>query len=197
MIENFAEFPARDVFFLLAAAPGEGKAGSLAGWAKDLFDVEGPTFWVAVAFILFVALMVWKARKALMGGLDARAVRIKGEIDEAQRLRDEAQALLAEYRKKQREALGEIEGMLKQAEDEAKRSKAKAETELAAALKRREQQALDRIAQAEAQAVSAVRNLAVDLAVAATQKLLAEKLDPAKAQALISDAIAELPRRLQ
>jgi F-type H+-transporting ATPase subunit b len=197
MIENFAELPARDVFLLLAAAPGEGKAGSLAGWAKDLLDTNGPTFWVAVAFILFVGLMVWKARKALLGGLDARAVRIKGEIDEAQRLRDEAHALLAEYQKKQREALGEAQGMLKQAAEEAKRSKAKAETELEAALKRRERQALDRIAQAEAQAVSEVRNLAVDLAVAATQKILMEKLDPAKAEGLVSEAIAELPRRLQ
>jgi F-type H+-transporting ATPase subunit b len=75
--------------------------------------------------------------------------------------------------------------------------RAKAETELAAALKRREQQALDRIAQAEAQALAEVRNLAADLAVAATQKILTEKLDPAKAQSLVSDAIAELPRRLQ
>lgn len=193
MIENVKQ----DVFSLLAAAPGEGKAGTLAGWAKELFDVEQPTFWVAVAFILFVAFMVWKARKALLGGLDARAQRIKGEIDEAQRLREEAQALLAEYQKKQREALGEAQGMLKQAEDEAKRLKAKAAAELAAALKRREQQALDRIAQAEAQALSEVRNLAADLAIAATRQILMEKLDPAKAEGLVRDAIAELPRRLQ
>jgi F-type H+-transporting ATPase subunit b len=64
-------------------------------------------------------------------------------------------------------------------------------------MKRREQQALDRIAQAEAQALADVRNLAADLAVAATQKILTENLDPAKAEALVSDAIAELPRRLQ
>lgn len=188
---------ARDAFSLLAAAPGAGKTGTLAGWAEELFDLEQATFWVAIAFILFVAFMAWKARKALLGGLDARAQRIGAEIDEAQRLRDEAQALLAEYQKKQREALGEAQGMLKQAEEEAERLKAKAEAELAAALKRREQQALDRIAQAEAQALAEVRNLAADLAVAATRKILMEKLDPARAQALVGDAIAELPRRLQ
>jgi F-type H+-transporting ATPase subunit b len=182
---------------LLAVSKGPQEPGTLSGWAKGLFDLQGGEFWVLVAFILFVGFIVWKARKALVGGLDARAARIKAEIDEAQRLRDEAQALLADYQKKQREALGEAQAMIRQAEDEAKRLKAKAETELAAALKRREQQALDRIAQAEAQALAEVRNLAADLAVAATQKILMEKLDPAKAEGLVSDAIAELPRRLQ
>ena len=182
---------------LLAVSKGPQEPGTISGWAKGLFDLSGGEFWVLVAFILFVGFMVWKARKALVGGLDSRAARIKAEIDEAQRLREEAQALLAEYQKKQREALGEAGAMVKQAEEEGKRVRAKAETELAAALKRREQQALDRIAQAEAQALSEVRNLAADLAVAATQKILVEKLDAAKAQALVSDAIAELPRRLQ
>ncbi len=188
----------RDPFgLLMAVSKGHQEPGTVSGWLKGLFDIHGGEFWVLVAFILFVAFMVWKARKALVGGLDSRAARIKAEIDEAQRLREEAQALLADYQKKQREAVGEAEAMVKQAEEEAKRLRAKAETELAAALKRREQQALDRIAQAEAQALAEVRNLAADLAVAATQKILVDKLDPAKAQSLVGDAIAELPKRLQ
>lgn len=182
---------------LLAVSKGPQEPGTLSGWAKGLFDLSGGEFWVLVAFVLFVGFMVWKARKALVGGLDTRAARIKAEIDEAQRLREEAQALLAEYQKKQREALGEAQAMVKQAEEESTRLRAKAETELAAALKRREQQALDRIGQAEAQALSEVRNLAADLAVAATQKILIAKLDPAKAEGLVSEAIADLPRRLQ
>ncbi len=182
---------------LMAVSKGHQEQGTISGWLKGLFDLHGGEFWVLVAFILFVAFMVWKARKALVGGLDSRAARIKAEIDEAQRLREEAQALLADYQKKQREALGEAEAMVKQAGEEATRLKAKAETELAASLKRREQQALDRIAQAEAQALAEVRNLAADIAVSATQKIPTEKLDPAKAQSLIGDAIAELPRRLQ
>ena len=193
MIETF-----RDAFFLLAAVPKErpGPAG-VSGWAKELFDIHGPEFWVLVAFILFVGVVAWKARGAILGALDGRAARIRAEIDEAQRLREEAQALLAEYQKKQRAALGEAEGMIRQAGDEAKRLRAKAEAELAGALKRREQQALDRIAQAEAQALAEVRNLAADLAIAATEKLLVARLDPAKAEALVSASIAELPRRLQ
>ncbi|MCW5771020.1 MAG: F0F1 ATP synthase subunit B [Rhodospirillaceae bacterium] len=189
----------REAHLLLAAGgePGHHGTGTVAGWAKELFDIHGPTFWVAVAFVIFVAFMVWKARKALVGGLDARAVRIKAEIDEAQRLREEAQALLADYQKKQRDALNEAQAMLRQAEEEGQRLKAKAEAQLDAALKRREQQALDRIAQAEQHALAEVRNLAADLAVAATEKLLTEKLGTAQAEGMVSDAIADLPRRLQ
>jgi F-type H+-transporting ATPase subunit b len=194
MIESIA----RDAVSRLAAVPGQpGEPGSIGKWARELFDIGGAEFWVLVAFVLFVAFMVWRARKAILGGLDARAGRIRAEIEEAQRLRDEAQALLVDYQKKQRQALGEAEAMLRQAEEEAKRLKAKGEAELEAALKRREQQALDRIAQAEAQAVADVRNMAADLAIAATGKILAEKLDPAQAEALVSQSIAELPRRLQ
>jgi len=188
----------RDAFDLLAAVAKEPPgSGTVSGWLKDLFNFRDAEFWVLVAFIIFIGVVVWKARGAILGALDGRAARIRAEIDEAQRLREEAQALLAEYQKKQREALGEAQSMLRQAEDEAKRLRAKAEAELAGALKRRKQQALDRIAQAEAQALAEVRNLAADLAIAATQKLLVDKLDPAKAEALVSDSIAELPRRLQ
>jgi F-type H+-transporting ATPase subunit b len=198
MSDLFRDSFARDPFSLLmAVSKGQQEQGTIGGWLKGLFDINQGEFWVLVAFILFVGFMVWKARKAIVGGLDSRAARIKAEIDEAQRLREEAQALLGEYQKKQREALGEAEAMVKQAHEEAKRLSAKAEVDLAAAMKRREQQALDRIAQAEAQALADVRNLAADLAVSATQKILTENLDPAKAQSLVSDAIAELPRRLQ
>lgn len=188
----------RDGHLLLAAPAKEPPGpGTLSGWAKDLFNFRDAEFWVLVAFILFVGVIAWKARGAILGALDGRAARIRAEIDEAQRLREEAQALLADYQRKQKQALGEAEAMIRGAEEEARRLKARTEAELAAALKRREQQALDRIAQAEAQALAEVRNLAADLAVAATEKILRDKLDPAKADALLSDSIAELPRRLQ
>ncbi|MYH39134.1 MAG: hypothetical protein F4160_20310, partial [Rhodospirillaceae bacterium] len=86
---------------LLAA----GKAASVGGWLGDLFDFGGATFWVLIAFVIFVAFMVWKARGAVTGALDARAESIRSEIEEAQRLREEAQGLLADYQRKQRDAL--------------------------------------------------------------------------------------------
>ena len=175
---------------------GGGKAGTVGGWLADLFDISGATFWVFVAFIIFIALIVWKARGAITGALDGRAEAIRTEIDEAQRLREEAQALLADYQRKQRDALTEAEGMLRAAEEEAGRLRARAEQDLTDSLKRREQQALDRIAQAEAAAQAEVRNMAVDLAVSATRKLLEEKIDSGMAAGLVDDAIKDLPGKL-
>ena len=179
-----------------AALLAAGKTASVGGWLGDLFDFGGSTFWVLVAFAIFVALMVWKARGAITGALDARAEAIRTEIEEAQRLREEAQGLLADYRRKQRDALEETEAMLRTAEEEAARLRARAEEDLAASLKRREQQALDRIAQAEAAAQAEVRNMAVDLAVSATRKLLEDRIDEKKSAGLIDQAIKELPGKL-
>ena len=179
-----------------AALLAAGKAASVGGWLGDLFDFGGATFWVLIAFVIFVAFMVWKARGAVTGALDARAEAIRSEIEEAQRLREEAQSLLADYQRKQRDALQEAEGMLRAAEEEAARLRARAEEDLAAALKRREQQALDRIAQAEAAAQAEVRNTAIDLAVSATRKLLEDRLDEKKAAGLVDRAIDELPGKL-
>jgi len=158
--------------------------------------LQSAEFWVAVAFVIFVLFMLWKATKPMMAALDARAARIKTEIDEAQRLREEAQKLLAEYQRKERDAVKEAEAMLAHARDEARRLREKAAEDLAASVKRREQQALDRIAQAEAQAEAQVRAQAVDLAVAATRRILAEKLDEAQAARLVDEALKELPGKL-
>jgi len=173
-----------------------GKSASVGGWLGDLFDISGSTFWVLIAFVLFVALIVWKARAAIVGALDTRADTIRMEIDEAQKLREEAQALLSDYQRKQRDAQQEAEDMLRAAEAEVGRLRERAEAELGASLKRREQQALDRIAQAEATAQSEVRNMAVDLAVSATRQLLENKIGDKEAAHLVDKAIRELPNKL-
>ncbi len=153
-------------------------------------------FWVAVAFVLFVALMVWKARKVVTDMLDQRADTIRKQIDEAETLRREAQDLLADYQRKQSEAYKEAEGIVAQARQEAERLKVKAQADLEAAIKVRERQAMDRIAHAEAQAAADVRNAAVEAAIAATQTLLRERLASGQGGELVDQAIAELPKRL-
>jgi len=158
--------------------------------------LEAPETWVGLAFLIFVAFMLWKALGPMLKSLDARAARIRAELDEAQRLRDEAQHLLAEYKRKQRDAVKEAEEQMRAAQEEAERQRQRAEADLAVSLKRREQQALDRIAQAETEALAEVRTLAVDLAVGATRKLLAETVDERKAAALVDDAIKDLPKKL-
>lgn len=155
-----------------------------------------PTFWVLVAFVIFVAL-VWKpGAKAVTQMLDERADKIRADLEKAAKLREEAQALFAEYQQKQRDALKEAEAIVASAKAEAERLSAQAAADLETSLKRREQLALQRIAQAEQQAMADVRAAAVDLALSATQKLLTDKLDTARHEALIEGAIKELPGKL-
>lgn len=158
--------------------------------------LHDPEFWVALVFLVVVALFYKPVMTAVGANLDARAAKIRGQIEEARKLREEAQALLAEYQRKQREAMSEAEKIIAAARAEAVRLKADAEKDLEFALERRKQQALERIAQTEAQAVAQVRNTAVDVALAAAEKLIQGGLDQGKKQALADKAIAELPGRL-
>ncbi len=155
-----------------------------------------PEFWVAVAFVIFVVL-AWKPlAKMVTAGLDDRSNKIRTDLERAAKLREEAQALLADYQKKQRDALKDAESIVAAAKAEAERLSAQAAADLETTLKRREQLALQRIAQAEQQALADVRAAAVDVAMAAAGKLLSEKLDPARQDALIEGAIKELQGKL-
>lgn len=158
--------------------------------------LHDPEFWILVAFVVVIAL-TWKpAKRALLKALDERTDKIRADLDRAAKLHKEAQALLAEYQQKQRDALKEAEQIIAQAKAEAERLSAQAATDLEAALKRREQMAMQRIAQAEHQAMADVRAAAVDVAIAAAGKLLSEKLDAGKQDALIDGAIKDLQGRL-
>jgi F-type H+-transporting ATPase subunit b len=155
-----------------------------------------PAFWVGLAFLLVVALTFKKASRTITSSLDARAAKIRTQIEEARKLREDAQALLAEYQRKQRDAMAEAEKIISSAKAEAARMKIQAEQDLEHALARRKEQALERIAQSEAQAVAQVRNIAVDAALAAAEALIAKSLDGAKRDALTEKAIGELAGKL-
>jgi F-type H+-transporting ATPase subunit b len=158
--------------------------------------LSNPETWVAAAFIIFVALAAKPIGRAIGRGLDARADRIRAQLDEARSLRDEAERLLAEQQRKQIAAVKESEAIIAHAREEAERIHRESAANLEAAFGRREKMALDKIAQAEAQAVADVRNQAVAVAIAAAAKLLANNIDTAKADALVDDSIRELERKL-
>jgi F-type H+-transporting ATPase subunit b len=158
--------------------------------------LHNPTFWAAVGFVIFVV-VAWKPlSRAATQQLDARAARIRAQIEEAERLRAEARALLAEYKDKHAKALQEAEAILARARDEAKRIAAESATATDAALKRREQQTLDKIAQAEQAALRDVRNQAVDIAIAAARRIVADEMKGECGTALVEAAIKELPGKL-
>jgi F-type H+-transporting ATPase subunit b len=154
-------------------------------------------FWVLVAAIVFVALVGRKVFGALAGGLDARAARIRGELDEARRLREEAEKLVAEYRAKQQQAAGEAEAIVAHAKAEAERIAAQSAHDLELALERRQRTAEERIAQAEAKALDEVRAVAIDVAIAAAREVITAQIDEGRGSALIDEAIIALPQRLR
>ncbi|NKB56119.1 MAG: F0F1 ATP synthase subunit B [Alphaproteobacteria bacterium] len=158
--------------------------------------MHNPTFWVMVAFVVFVIAVFKPIRAALTGALDGKIDQIRNEIDEAQRLREEAQAALASYQRKQRDAAQEVEAMMARAKAEAEAYRKSAENALATMLQRQEQLAQEKIQQAEAAAIQEIRDRAVTVALSATVKLLEEKLSGYAGDQLIDEAIKTLPNRL-
>ena len=157
--------------------------------------IHTPEFWVAVSFVIFMAL-VWKKASAAIGSLlDGRAEKIRSELDEAERLHKDAQALLNGYQRRQADALKEAEAVLAHAREEAARLRTQAGADLEASLKRREAQAMDRIALAEQNAIQSVKARAVEIAIRAATGLVTEAIDKDGANALVDQAIADLPKR--
>lgn len=159
--------------------------------------LSDPSFWAAVAFFGFIALLIYLKAPAMVGkALDDRADGIRNELEDAQRLREEAQALLAEYQRKQRDAEKEAESILVQAKAEAESLAEESKAKLSEMLERRTKLAEDKIAQAEVQALKDVRAAAADLAVTAAHTLIAEQTKGKVAAGLIDGSIEELKTKL-
>jgi len=153
------------------------------------------TFWVAVAFVLFVALLVYFAvPRKIIAALDKRADNIQQELSEARRLREEAQSILADYQRKQRDAEAEAKDIIAQAEREAQAYAQETRRQFDEMLERRMRMADEKIARAESDAVAEVRSRAVDASVDAAEQIIASKLDDEKARALINQSVEQLKK---
>ena len=156
-----------------------------------------PEFWVAVSFFIFVAgLLYLGVHKKIAAALDARAATIAKDLEEARRLREEAEKVLADYRRKQGEAVEEAQGIISLAAKEAEIFTAETRRSIKEYFERRMKLAEDKIARAEAEAVREVRSVAIDAAVAAAQALVAAKLTPDRAEKLVSESIDTLKSKL-
>ena len=153
--------------------------------------------WSQVALVLFLALVVYMGAPKMIGkSLDDRAAKIKAELDAAKNLRAEAQALLAEYQKKRKEAEAEAQEIVAAAQREAAALAAEAKQKTEDYVARRTALSEAKIKNAETEAVNAVRAAAVDLAVAAAEKLISGKLDANANAALFDKAVGEVKTRL-
>jgi len=169
----------------------------MAGDAAHPVWHEDARFYVLVCIIAFFALLIWKgAHKAIAKALDDRADKISAELDEARRLREEAQALLASYQRKQKEAEELADGIVKQARRDAEIMAANSRKELKERLERRAVAAESKIASAEAKALSEVRAKAADVALGAAETLLRDNIKAADQTRLVKDGIAQMGKVL-
>ena len=155
-----------------------------------MFEAE---FWVAVAFVIFVGVLIYfKVHKMAVDAIDGRRARIEAELAEARRLREEAQALLAQYQRKQREAEREAADIIAGAQAEILRLAVDAKAQMDDFLARRTKMAEAKIAQAEAQALADVRAAAAEAAIAAAEKILKDTVRGEVADTLIAKGIDDL-----
>ncbi|SMF62556.1 F-type H+-transporting ATPase subunit b [Tistlia consotensis] len=152
--------------------------------------------WLALALLIVLGTILWKGLKPILAALDARGERIRRELEEAQSLREEAQKLLAESKRRQRDAIEEAKQIVEHARHESERMRETAQKELEQSIERRRHMAEEKIRQAELEALNQVRNHAVDAAVAAASRLIAENLDEARIAEVTARSIQDVAAKL-
>jgi F-type H+-transporting ATPase subunit b len=156
-----------------------------------------PELWVFVSFVLFVALLVYYGiPNKLMKALDDRADRIRADLDEARRLREEAQGILADYQSKRRQAEQEAEDIVAMARREAEFYAQEQRKSLTESLQRRLKLAEEKIARAEEQAILDIRSKSVDVAIAAAGTVIARQLEGKTAESLVEKSVRDISTRL-
>jgi F-type H+-transporting ATPase subunit b len=177
----------------------------LAAWAEEaegeggepFFTLYNTEFVVMIAFLAFIGVLVWLKVPGKLGEmLDRRAGQIRNELDEARKLREEAQAVLASYERKQKEAAEQVERIIHTARDEAQAAADKAKADLKVSIARRLASAEDQIASAQAAAVRDVRDRAVQIATQVAGEILSKGMTAQRGNALIDDAIETVEKKL-
>ena len=161
------------------------------------FSLSNTNFIVLVSFLLFIGVLLrFKVPHKIVGLLDARAAQIKGDLEEARALRDEAQAILGSYDRKQKEMHEQSERIIATARDEASLAAKQAKADLKQSIARRLASAQERITTAEVAAVREVRETAVNVAVAVAADLLAQQMTADAAAASIDASIDQVQSKL-
>jgi F-type H+-transporting ATPase subunit b len=153
-------------------------------------------FWILISTILFVVFALKKGRAPIVKILDERTERIRKELDDAERLRVEAQEVLAEYQKKHRDAMKTADEIIEAASERAAQIEKDAMAKMEEDMARKENQLIERISRAETAAVQEIRNKAADIATSTIVSILSKELDK-KDESLIDDAIKALPEKLR
>ena len=170
---------------------------AIAAEGIPFFSLYNTNFVVLLAFLLFIAVLVYvKVPGKLAGLLDARAAGIQADLNEAKALREEAQTVLASYERKQKEVKDQAERIIEHAKSEAALAAEQAKQDLKASIRRRLAAAEDQIASAQAAAIKDVRDRAVQIAVAAAGDVIAANMTADAGNELVEDAIKTVSEKL-
>ena len=176
---------------ILAAGP------ALAAEGKPFFSLANTDFIVLIAFIVFIGVLFYFGVPRMVGGmLDKRAADIQAELDEARKLREDAQTVLASYERKAREVEGQAAEIVNHAKEEARAAAEQAKAEIEAQVARRLQGAEDRIASAEAAALREVKDRAAEIAVAAAAEVIRSQMSDAERARMVDEAIGTVDAKL-
>lgn len=182
---------------MLSIAALAADAATDATEAAKTGPLQDTSFWILIAFVIVIGIFLRAGLpKMIAGALDKRAQTITDEVNEARRLREEAQELLAQYQRRSREAEAEAQAIIDEARADAKRLAEETRAKIEEMTERRIKAVEDKIARAEAQALSEVRGQTVDLAVAAAQEIIRERMDSGAQTAFIDRAISDLRSKL-
>lgn len=152
--------------------------------------------WIAFSFAIFCALAFKFAGKKVTGTLDAKIAQIKADIETAERLKKEAQDLLADFQTKQRDAEANAAKIIEEAKASALAVHKMAERDLAETMERREAQLADRLKRIEEKAIADIQNHAADLAIQATHEIVTKTLDDKASGNLVDQAIKSAAKYL-
>jgi F-type H+-transporting ATPase subunit b len=176
------------IFTLALASPAAAASG-------PFFSLGNTDFIVTLGFLLFLAVLVYFKVPGLVAKmLDQRAEGIQSELDEARALRDEAQAILANYERKQKEVQEQADRIVASARKDAEDAAAQAKSDLQASVTRRLASAEEKIASAQTAAERDVRDAAVTVAIEAARKVIADQITATEANKLIDAAIADVDK---
>jgi F-type H+-transporting ATPase subunit b len=163
---------------------------------QNIVPLQDPAVWVAISFAIFAVIAFVFGRGALLGKLDARIADVKREIGTAETLRAQAQALLDEYKQKQKDAEKEAADILKRAKASAEEIRRQAEADLEEISARREAQLADRLKRMEDAAIQEIRAHAADLALKATTEIITSQMDKDANDRLVDESIPGLAKQL-
>jgi F-type H+-transporting ATPase subunit b len=169
----------------------------LAAEGKPFFSLANTDFIVLLGFLVFVGVIFYfKVPGMISGMLDKRAADIQSDLDEARRIREEAQTVLATYERKVREVQGQADQIVEHAKSEARAAADQAKADIEASIARRLQTAQDKIASAEAGAIRDVRDRAAEIAVSAAAEVIAAQMSDADRDRLVNEAIGAVDAKL-